>query len=218
MALKELRVRGDFRTTVEYLITQLETDEFAKDHFSTEWLDARIQQKLTAEGTDRWVSIVTDAATMAYLAAEDQKVQFLKSLNKGQVPTLAGIKNQFSTSFNIDGVPFDIAVTLAAHDLFSCPTGAFSSCARSRVTYASVDVACTRLSMNGHTVALEQDPDPTQLRAPSPGKLMRWHIPNAGHVGAGKAFARRALLCFDGMLHGRTERGFPQGAVESPLQ
>ncbi|KAI9152441.1 acetyl-coenzyme-A carboxylase [Blastocladiella emersonii ATCC 22665] len=116
-ALKELRIRGDFPTTAEILIMLLETDEFANNHFSTEWLDARIQQKLTAERPDRWVSVVTGTATMAFLAAEDQKAQFLKSLEKGQVPTLAGIKNQFSTSFILDGVRYNIAVTLAARDL-----------------------------------------------------------------------------------------------------
>ncbi|KAI9178751.1 acetyl-coenzyme-A carboxylase [Blastocladiella emersonii ATCC 22665] len=210
MALKELRIRGDFRTTVEYLITLLETDEFANNHFSTEWLDARIQQKLTAERPDRWVSVVTGAATMAFLAAEDQKAQFLKSLDKGQVPTLAGIKDQFSTSFILDGVRYDIAVTLAARDLLvlrlndshvvvrarALPDGGVlvTYAQKSHVTYASDDVAGTRLSINGRTVVLEQETDPTQLRSPSPGKLVRWLIPDAGHVDAGQAFAEIEVM------------------------
>ncbi|KAI9173099.1 acetyl-coenzyme-A carboxylase [Blastocladiella emersonii ATCC 22665] len=164
MTPKELRIRGDFRTNVEYLITLLETDEFANNHFSTEWLDARIQQKLTAERHDRWVSVVTGAATMVFLAAEDQKAQFLKSLDKSQVPTLAGINDEFSTSFIFDGVRYDIAPT--------------------------------RMSINGRTVVLEQEADPTQLRSPSPspGKLVRWLIPNAGHVDTGQAFAEIGVM------------------------
>ena len=35
LALKELSIRGDFRTTVEYLITLLETDRFHSNNIDT---------------------------------------------------------------------------------------------------------------------------------------------------------------------------------------
>ncbi|KAI9152520.1 acetyl-coenzyme-A carboxylase [Blastocladiella emersonii ATCC 22665] len=198
MTPKELRIRGDFRTTVEYLITLLETDEFASDHFSTEWLDARIQQKLTNTATakrpDRWVLVVTGAATTTYLAAEDQKTQFLKSLGKGQ--------DQFSTSFILDGVRYDIAVTLAARDLLVLRLNDSHVVVRARalpdgsvlVTYTQKSYAGDRLSINGRTAVLDQKTEPTQLRSPSPGKLVRWLIPDAGHVDAGQAFAKIEVM------------------------
>ena len=46
LALKELSIRGDFRTTVEYLITLLETDAFHKNQFDTGWLDQLIAEKV----------------------------------------------------------------------------------------------------------------------------------------------------------------------------
>ncbi|KAJ3061198.1 acetyl-coenzyme-A carboxylase, partial [Quaeritorhiza haematococci] len=45
VALKELSIRGDFRTTVEYLIKILETDTYIDNAVTTSWLDALIAKK-----------------------------------------------------------------------------------------------------------------------------------------------------------------------------
>ena len=42
VALKELSIRGDFRTTVEYLIKLLETPAFEENTITTGWLDQLI--------------------------------------------------------------------------------------------------------------------------------------------------------------------------------
>ena len=47
LALKELSIRGDFRTTVEYLITLLETDAFHRNQINTGWLDQLIAEKVS---------------------------------------------------------------------------------------------------------------------------------------------------------------------------
>ena len=39
LALKEVSIRGDFRTTVEYLIKMLESEVFQKNEIDTAWLD-----------------------------------------------------------------------------------------------------------------------------------------------------------------------------------
>lgn len=46
LALKELSIRGDFRTTVEYLITLLETEAFLNNSFDTGWLDKLIAERV----------------------------------------------------------------------------------------------------------------------------------------------------------------------------
>ena len=46
LALKELSIRGDFRTTVEYLITLLETESFLRNQIDTAWLDRLIAEKV----------------------------------------------------------------------------------------------------------------------------------------------------------------------------
>lgn len=46
VALKELSIRGDFRTTVEYLINLLETERFQNNDIDTGWLDHLIAEKV----------------------------------------------------------------------------------------------------------------------------------------------------------------------------
>lgn len=49
VALKELSIRGDFRTTVEYLIKLLETESFQHNSIDTGWLDRLISEKMQVE-------------------------------------------------------------------------------------------------------------------------------------------------------------------------
>lgn len=46
LALKELSIRGDFPTTVEYLIKLLETEEFNNNTIDTGWLDMMIRKQV----------------------------------------------------------------------------------------------------------------------------------------------------------------------------
>ncbi len=50
--LKELSIRGDFRTTVEYLIKLLETEHFFKNSVDTGWLDRMIADRVKTEKPD----------------------------------------------------------------------------------------------------------------------------------------------------------------------
>ena len=45
LALKEIEVRGEIRTTVEYLVQLLETKEFIENTIDTSWLDGIIREK-----------------------------------------------------------------------------------------------------------------------------------------------------------------------------
>ena len=46
VALKELSIRGDFRTTVEYLTKLLETESFQNNCCDTGWLDKLITENV----------------------------------------------------------------------------------------------------------------------------------------------------------------------------
>jgi len=46
VALKELSIRGDFRTTVEFMTKLLETDSFQHNCCDTAWLDQLIAEKV----------------------------------------------------------------------------------------------------------------------------------------------------------------------------
>jgi len=52
VAMKELSIRGDFRTTVEYLIKLLETESFRNNDIDTSWLDHLIAEKVQVGDDD----------------------------------------------------------------------------------------------------------------------------------------------------------------------
>jgi acetyl-CoA carboxylase/biotin carboxylase 1 len=61
IALKELSIRGDFRTTVEYLIKLLETQSFQDNSIDTAWLDVLIAERVQAEKPDIMLGVICGA-------------------------------------------------------------------------------------------------------------------------------------------------------------
>ena len=70
IALKELSIRGDFRTTVEYLIKLLETDHFQNNQIDTGWLDKLIVEKVQVHVCVR-VRLVLDKLTDGFIIIID---------------------------------------------------------------------------------------------------------------------------------------------------
>lgn len=69
VALRELSIRGDFRTTVEYLIKLLETPAVEDNSITTEWLDQLISDKLSAERPDTMLTVISGAVLKSAIEA-----------------------------------------------------------------------------------------------------------------------------------------------------
>ncbi len=65
VALKELSIRGDFRTTVEYLIKLLETEAYQTNTITTAWLDRLISEKVQEEKPDTMLGVICGALHIA---------------------------------------------------------------------------------------------------------------------------------------------------------
>ena len=73
LALKELEVRGQIRTTVEYLVQLLETKEFIENTIDTSWLDGIIRERsVKVEKPDH----LTVASAAIFKAFQHIKVRF----------------------------------------------------------------------------------------------------------------------------------------------
>lgn len=66
--------------------------------------------------------------------------------------------------------------------------------ARSHAVYWREEVGALRLMIDNKTCLIEQENDPTQLRSPSPGKLVRFLVESGEHVKAGEAFAEIEVM------------------------
>merc|ERR1712054_102523 len=102
IALKELSIRGDFKTTVEYLIKLLETEDFEENTISTGWLDELISKRLTAERPDTMLAVGCGAITKGHIASEECFATYRAGLEKGQVPPSHILKTVFTIDFIYD--------------------------------------------------------------------------------------------------------------------
>ncbi|KAK9465746.1 acetyl-CoA carboxylase [Lipomyces arxii] len=210
VALKELSIRGDFRTTVEYLIKLLETPDFESNKITTGWLDELISKKLTAERPDPLIAVVCGAVTKAHIASEACLQEYKSSLEKGQVPSKEILKTLFPVDFIYEGSRYRFTVTRSSVDSYQifingskCQVGvkALSDgglllllAGKTHNVYWKDEVGTTRLSVDSMTCLLEQENDPTQLRTPSPGKLVKFLVENGEHVKTGQPFAEVEVM------------------------
>ncbi|KII82817.1 hypothetical protein PLICRDRAFT_181001 [Plicaturopsis crispa FD-325 SS-3] len=82
VALKELSIRGDFRTTVEYRIKLLELKVFKENTITTGWLDSLISNKLTAERPDGTLAVICGAVTKVHIESEACWAEYKHILDK----------------------------------------------------------------------------------------------------------------------------------------
>jgi acetyl-CoA carboxylase/biotin carboxylase 1 len=210
IALKELSIRGDFRTTVEYIIRLLETEEFTDNTINTGWLDMLISKKLTAERPDTMLAVLCGAATKAYSASLESWVLCKQHLERGQVPGRDTLKTVFTIDFIYENTRYNFTVTRSAPNLYTLYLNGtktsvgvrdlsdggllISIGGKSHTTYSREEVQATRLMIDGKTCLLEKESDPTQLRSPSPGKLVNLLLENGDHVKAGEAYAEIEVM------------------------
>ena len=210
VALKELSIRGDFRTTVEYLIKLLETPDFEQNTITTGWLDELISKKLTVERPDMNLSILCGAVTKAHIASEASINECKNSLEKGQAPAKDVLKSIFPIDFIYEGQRFKFTATRSSWDAYTLFINGskvvvgvralsdggllVSIDGKSHNVYWKEEVGATRLSVDTKTCLLEIESDPTQLRTPSPGKLVKFLVENGEHVKAGQAYAEVEVM------------------------
>jgi acetyl-CoA carboxylase/biotin carboxylase 1 len=212
VALKELSIRGDFRTTVEYLIKLLELEAFEENTITTGWLDSPISSKLTAEHPDTTLAVLTGAATKAYLASEACWAEYRSILDKGQVPSKDILKTVFGIDFIYDDVKYSFTATRSSITTwtFYLNGGRILVGARpladggllvlldgkSHSVYWRGEVRALRLMADGKTCLIEQENDPTQLRSPSPGKLIGFLVDSGDHINADEPYAEIEVIVF----------------------
>lgn len=210
ISLKELSIRGDFRTTVEYLIKLLETDAFESNKITTGWLDGLIQDRLTAERPPQELAIICGAAVKAHLNAKACEDEYKSILNKGQVPPRNTLKTVFSIDFIYEGVKYNFTATRSSESGWTLYLNGARTlvslrpltdggllvgiAGKSHPVYWREEVGMTRLMVDSKTCLIEQENDPTQIRSPSPGKLVRFLVESGDHVDAGQSIAEIEVM------------------------
>ncbi|TFK51885.1 acetyl CoA carboxylase [Heliocybe sulcata] len=210
VALKELSIRGDFRTTVEYLIKLLETQAFEENTITTGWLDSLISSKLTAERPDATLAVICGAVTKAHIASDACWTEYKRILDKGQVPARDTLKTVFVIDFIYDNMRYSFTAARASLTTWTLFLNGGRTLVgarpladggllvlldgKSHSVYWREEVGALRLMVDAKTCLIEQENDPTQLRSPSPGKLVRFLVDSGDHVNAGEPYAEIEVM------------------------
>ncbi|KAH6915859.1 acetyl CoA carboxylase [Coprinopsis sp. MPI-PUGE-AT-0042] len=210
VALKEVSIRGDFRNTVEYLIKLLELEAFKENTITTGWLDSLISDKLTAERPDATLAVICGAVTKAYLASDACWSEYKRILDKGQVPARDVLKTIFSIDFIYEDVRYSFTLARSSHIMWTLYLNGGRTMVgarpladggllvlldgKSHTVYWREEVGALRLMVDAKTCLIEQENDPTQLRSPSPGKLVRYLVESGDHVNAGDQYAEIEVM------------------------
>ncbi|KPP69579.1 acetyl-CoA carboxylase 1-like [Scleropages formosus] len=205
VALKELSIRGDFRTTVEYLIKLLETESFQHNNIDTGWLDRLIAEKMQAERPDTILGIVTGALHVADVNFRNSVSNFLHSLERGQVLPAHTLLNTVDVELIYEATKYVLKVTRQSPnsyvvimngssvevDVHRLSDGGLllSYDGSSYTTYMKEEIDRYRITIGNKTCVFEKENDPSLLRSPSAGKLIQYTVEDGGHVFAGQCYA-----------------------------
>ena len=87
VALKEMRVRGEIRTLVDYVIDMLQEQPFVENQVHTGWLDARIAARVRVERPPWHLSVIAGAVHRAFneASANVAEVRTLTPTQRGGV-------------------------------------------------------------------------------------------------------------------------------------
>jgi acetyl-CoA carboxylase/biotin carboxylase 1 len=209
-ALKELDIRGDIRTTVEYLITLMETPAFCDNEISTEWLDGLIAKRVKAARPDTFISTICGALYKAHKRENSYLSDIQNCLEKGQMPPKVGSFIRFATELILDDVKYEFMVYRRGKTLFEVTTNGSSVWAEMRplndgglhiclngsshVAYARDDASMLRLNVDGKTVCFSKEYDPTQIESEMAAKLVRNLVPDGGHVNKGEEIVELEVM------------------------
>ncbi|KAL6114247.1 acacb [Pungitius sinensis] len=210
VAMKELSIRGDFRTTVEYLIKLLETECFRNNEIDTSWLDHLISEKVQAERPDTMLGIVCGALHVADASFQKSMSDYLHSLERGQVLPAASLLNSVNVDLIYEGVKFCLKVARQSPttfvimmnksnieiDVHKLSDGGLllSYDGSSHITYMKEEVDSYRVTVSNKTCVFEKETDPTMLRSPTAGKLLHYVVDDGGHVLSGEIYAEIEVM------------------------
>ncbi|GIM14327.1 hypothetical protein Vretimale_17212, partial [Volvox reticuliferus] len=191
-------VRGEIRTTTDYVLDLLASPEVTSNTIHTGWLDSRIAARVKP-GRPPWhISVIAGAVVKSAAAVAAASSEYLGYLAKGQLPPPGISLTRMEHTMVIEG--FKYAVTLVRRGTGRAAVALNGSSVEvafrkmgdggflmqvdgeSHVVHYEDEAAGTRLLINGLTVLLAAEADPSRLTASSPGKLMRRLVPSGVRV------------------------------------
>ncbi|KAJ8902947.1 hypothetical protein NDN08_006265 [Rhodosorus marinus] len=210
LALKELSIRGDIRTTVEYLVRLLELDDFRENRITTTWLDMLIAQRIETRKPESAVAVVCAALCWARAFFEGEEKKTIEALERGQPPSLSPSLIGTSLELIYEDVKYSMKLSRAAPTVFRVRMNGSSLLGtvrplsdggnivlldgKSHVAYVREEGGGLLMVLDGMTCLFPREYDPTTLCTTVNGKLVRFLVQDGAHVDKDTAFAELEVM------------------------
>nr|ASZ00202.1 acetyl-CoA carboxylase 1 [Monsonia emarginata] len=210
LGLKEIQIRGEIRTNVDYTIDLLHASDYKENKIHTGWLDSRIAMRVRAERPPWYLSVVGGALFKASASSAAMVSDYVGYLEKGQIPPKHISLVNSQVSLNIEGSKYTIDMVRGGPGSYRLKMNGSEIEAEihtlrdggllmqldgnSHVIYAEEEAAGTRLLIDGRTCLLQNDHDPSKLIAETPCKLLRYLVSDGSHVEADMPFAEVEVM------------------------
>ncbi|WJX38678.1 acetyl-coenzyme-A carboxylase [Trifolium repens] len=210
LGLKEIQIRGEIRTNVDYTIDLLNASDYRDNKIHTGWLDSRIAMRVRAERPPWYLSVVGGALYKASASSAALVSDYVGYLEKGQIPPKHISLVHSQVSLSIEGSKYTIDMIRGGPGSYSLRLNQsvieaeihtlrdggllMQLDGNSHVIYAEEEAAGTRLLIDGRTCLLQNDHDPSKLIAETPCKLMRYLIADDSHVDADTPYAEVEVM------------------------
>ena len=131
LALKELSIRGDISTTVDYVSKLIELEEFISNRIDTGWLDEIIKRNVDGLASPTLSSatkapslhshfyVVMGAVITAFENCQDAESTFLDLLEKGQLPGRSLLKVRHNFELILDGIKYKLSTMRKGSNAFA---------------------------------------------------------------------------------------------------
>ncbi|XP_062184107.1 acetyl-CoA carboxylase 2-like isoform X3 [Phragmites australis] len=210
LALKEIQIRGEIHSNVDYTVDLLNASDFRENKIHTGWLDTRIAMRVQAERPPWYISVVGGALYKTVTTNAATVSDYVSYLSKGQIlPKHISLINS-TISLNIEGKKYTIETLRTGHGSYrlrmnasAMETNVQTLCdggllmqldGNSHVIYAEEEAGGTRLLIDGKTCLLQNDHDPSKLLAETPCKLLRFLVADGAHVDADVPYAEVEVM------------------------
>ncbi|XP_040575050.1 acetyl-CoA carboxylase [Lepeophtheirus salmonis] len=219
VALKELSIQGDFRTIVEYLIMLLEKEEFQNNSLNTGWLDTLIANKAKTTKPHPMLCIICAALNVADQVINTNFQSFKVSLERGQAQPAKFLKNCIHVDLIQEEFNYAVTATKIGPALYFIElNGSYKEVIAHKMTDGQLLLAVDgmtyttcmqetsdqyRIMIGNQTVVFEKENDPSCLNSPSPGKLLKFLVPDGSHVKLNEAYAEIEVMKMVTTLHVR---------------
>ena len=209
LALRELSIRGDIRTTVEYISILLQSKDFIENCIDTAWLDKRIADHATVHKEGRpneLLVVMAGCVVTSFKRVEEKSQEFVGLVGRGQTPSPSLLESVVKQNIELiyEDIKYVLQCSQSSPNSFTVTLNGSSNEAtirsladdgflivinkKSHVVYVKEEPSGLRMVLDGQTCIFTKEYDPTKLATDAAGKIARLLVPEGTHLKKGEPF------------------------------